>query len=76
MKEFKDKITEEEIKELPLHHFEGEILVVNDEDGLDEVCEELAKQRFLGFDTETRPSFKKGRKNGVLADSKHLKQWS
>lgn len=54
------RITKEEINELPLGQFEGEILLVNSKDQIKEVADELSRHQLLGFDTETRPSFRKG----------------
>ena len=59
-KEFQKSITPDEIKELPVAGFEGKIVVVDTLDGLHRACEALAKEKIIGFDTETRPSFKAG----------------
>jgi ribonuclease D len=40
--------------------FSGEIKVIDTQEELSEVLHELDKHEFLGFDTETKPSFKKG----------------
>ena len=56
--------TKEEINELPLRHYEGEIKVVNSEEDLEEALEGMSASSLLGFDTETRPVFKKGKKPG------------
>lgn len=60
MREFQKSITPDEIKELPIAAFEGKIVVVDTLDGLNRACEELSAQNIIGFDTETRPSFKAG----------------
>ncbi len=54
------KITKEQINELPLGQFEGEIILVDSEEQIEEAAMELSKYKLLGFDTETRPSFRKG----------------
>lgn len=59
------KISKQEVNELPLAQFEGEIFLVTDEDDVDEIAEFLSKQSLIGFDTETKPTFKKGQKNEV-----------
>jgi len=59
----KNTITNEALNELPLHHYVGEIVVVEDNDGISKVIEEINGEKVLGFDTETRPSFKKGKTN-------------
>jgi len=53
-------ITAEEINKLPLKGFEGEIITIDDARDLNEAIEYLSKQEIIGFDTETRPAFKKG----------------
>jgi ribonuclease D len=58
-------ITKEEISELPLSQFDGEILVVDRPEDVKEVARELSSEKVLGFDTETKPSFKKGKVNQV-----------
>ena len=58
-------ISKEELRDLPMEAFEGEIIIVDFEDDLKKVLPYLKKQRVLGFDTETRPTFKKGQKNEV-----------
>jgi ribonuclease D len=62
---FKDKITREEIALLPRKKFEGEIFYINTPEFFREVLNELDGQAILGFDTETRPAFKKGTVNEV-----------
>ncbi len=59
------QITKEEINELPLGQFEGEIYLVNKVDEVEEVVEFLETQSILGFDTETKPAFRKGVINPV-----------
>ncbi len=58
-------ITKEQLSELPLKHFEGNIDVVEDEQVVEEVITELEKCSVVGFDTETKPSFQKGKINQV-----------
>ncbi|WP_372776026.1 3'-5' exonuclease [Mangrovibacterium sp.] len=62
---FQESITKEELDDLPSKSFEGEILVVNRHEQLEEVVEYLRKAEVLGFDTETKPSFKRGQINKV-----------
>ncbi len=54
------KMTGEEIGRLPLRRFEGPIHVVDCEEEMDEALRVLRRERILGFDTESRPSFRKG----------------
>jgi len=58
-------ITKEELEELPLVKFTGEIVVVEDPEHFRIVAEELKNEKIIGFDTETKPSFKKGTRNEV-----------
>jgi ribonuclease D len=62
---FQENITGEQIKELDLKWFEGEIVVVDTFKVFRKIMPQLMNSEILGFDTETRPSFKKGRKNKV-----------
>jgi ribonuclease D len=57
---FKTTITKEEVNEMPLSIFEGEIVVVNDTKSLKKAISDLKKHTILGFDTETKPSFARG----------------
>jgi len=62
---FKESITKEELTDLPLRWFEGEIVVVDTKEKLQFAMEFLSQQMIIGFDTETKPSFKKGVINRV-----------
>lgn len=63
--EIKKSISKEELSELELGHFEGDIHIIDSPDQLPGAIDYLKKQAVLGFDTETRPSFKKGQVNKV-----------
>ena len=62
---FMPSITADEIKALPLSSFNGEIIVVDDPDSVPDAVDMLKDYDILGFDTETKPAFKKGVINGV-----------
>ena len=62
---FQESITKEELEELPLTAFEGEIVVVENSQTLHEAVAYLSQSEVLGFDTETKPSFKRGQINRV-----------
>jgi len=62
---FQKSITKEEINDLPLEAFEGEIVIIDSNEGLEEAVEYLKQFPVLGFDTETKPSFTKGNVNPV-----------
>ncbi len=58
-------ISSDEIKSLPLSAFAGEIVVVDDPETVPRAVKMLESYDLLGFDTETKPAFKKGVVNGV-----------
>ena len=53
-------ISPDEIQQLPMQTFTGEIVLVNTNDKLRTILPLLKSASVLGFDTETRPSFKRG----------------
>lgn len=57
---FAEHITNEEVAELPVCRFGGRIVVIDSEEGVQQACAELMAADAIGFDTETRPSFKAG----------------
>ena len=59
------RISKEEINELPLGQFEGEIFLIDQMEDVEEAAEFLAKQNIIGFDTETKPAFRRGVVNSV-----------
>lgn len=62
---YKENITVEELAEHELSWFKGEIVLVDNLKTFYEVFPRLLVSDLLGFDTETRPTFKKGKKNSV-----------
>jgi ribonuclease D len=56
----KINITPEEINSLPLKTFDGKTSVISEPEKLPKIISEISKHEVVGFDTETRPSFKKG----------------
>ena len=58
-------ITHEELTELPLGAFEGEVELVDDARHLTKAFEEINRHRMVGFDTETKPVFVRGHQNKV-----------
>lgn len=64
-KEFKKSITDDELLELPHSFFEGKIHLIEKVEELTDAVNYLKKQPILGFDTETRPTFKKGQSHQV-----------
>ncbi len=58
--DFKPEITKEELSQLKNVSFPGTIYVIDSKKNMDKICNLLKKSNILGFDTETRPAFKKG----------------
>jgi ribonuclease D len=58
-------VEDEYIKSLPAGSFSGPIFVIDHYGNLDEIRDALNSSSVLGFDTETKPSFKKGRYHQV-----------
>lgn len=56
----KRKISKAEINELPLIAWEGEIRILETVEAMETAVAKLTGETHLGFDTETRPTFKKG----------------
>jgi len=57
---FPADISKEEVNQLPLRGYQGKITVVDTMDALHQVVRVIEKHSFVGFDTETKPAFKKG----------------
>ncbi len=58
-------ISKEQIAELPFETFDGEIIVIDRIEDVDNAVNHLLQYNELGFDTETKPAFKKGQFNKV-----------
>lgn len=58
-------ISGEELKNYELSSFKGEIVVVDNRRTFNKVLPRLFHERILGFDTESRPSFRRGTKNRI-----------
>lgn len=58
-------INKEVLAELTAAEFKGEICVVETIEELANAIKELRKEKILGFDTETRPTFRKGQQYNV-----------
>jgi len=57
---FQPTITKEELKMLPKKSFEGRIIVIDSFPSFNKYIPVIKKEKLWGFDTETRPAFKKG----------------
>lgn len=62
---FLQSITKEEIEKLPVQQFNGHIEIIDHLHQVDHMLSIIENETLLGFDTETKPSFKKGRYNKV-----------
>jgi len=58
-------ITDEELRLLPIDQFNGPVVVIDSVEHGKAAVNQLITQPVLGFDTETKPSFKKGEINKV-----------
>ena len=56
----KTNISQDELNLLPLRAYSGKVQVVTDAKHFPKITAEIRKHKVVGFDTETRPSFKKG----------------
>ncbi len=54
------KISNEDTAKLPAINFKGRIVIVDKEGDIEAACQDLSQYSVIGFDTETRPSFKAG----------------
>jgi ribonuclease D len=57
---FDRRMSKDEINTCPIKRWTGPISVVRDRDQLTAAMHKLSGQTLLGFDTETRPAYKKG----------------
>ena len=57
---YQSTIDNESVALLPAARFEGHIVVVDSEEAVEMACRDLQRYDMLGFDTETRPSFRAG----------------
>lgn len=62
---FRENITKEALADLPLNMFKGKIIIVEEYSELLEAVDYLSSFSVIGFDTETKPSFKRGQINQV-----------
>lgn len=63
--DFKISITKEQISTMPIAIFQGDITLVETPDDVRKAIIELEREKIVGFDTETKPSFRKGHANKV-----------
>ena len=62
---WKTSITKIELAELPAETYSGKITIVESEEAAENAAEVLSKTGLIGFDTETKPSFRRGERHSV-----------
>jgi len=58
--DFSRTISREAINELPIRRYEGAVRLVSTREEMEHAAADFAQERVVGFDTETRPSFRAG----------------
>lgn len=75
MTELKLSITKDEINQLPRYEYQGTIVLIDSQEQAQDAVTKLQSEKILGFDTETKASFKKGEAYDIsllqLATSTH-----
>src|SRR5438477_2330732 len=56
--EIRRAISREEMADLPISRYEGDVYLVRTTEDFERALEDFRREPFVGFDTETRPSFK------------------
>lgn len=59
------KITKEQLADLPHVEYPGTISVIDTPEGAVRAMDDIVRHKVVGFDTETKPSFRKGQLNKV-----------
>jgi ribonuclease D len=62
---FEKSITKDRINELPLYKYEGKVVIAGTDKQIDKAVFEIEEHDLVGFDTESKPAFKKGQFNHV-----------
>jgi len=55
-----NRLSRDYVNSLPIIRFEGEVKVINDVSSASKIIKKLSREKMLGFDTESKPSFKPG----------------
>ena len=63
LEELRRKPTAEEINAMPLLRYDGDVRVIRHPRNFRAALPDLLNSQIIGFDTETRPTFKKGKTN-------------
>ena len=61
--ELKKRIDKQDLKDYPVQRFEGEVHVFEKASDINGACDYLSQFKYLGFDTESKPTFVKGKTN-------------
>ena len=56
----KERISTEEVNALPMRAYEGKIVLIDSLEDVESAVKEIDQYNVVGFDTESRPAFKKG----------------
>jgi ribonuclease D len=62
---YPEQITDEELGKYSYRNFEGKIMLIDTIEKCRQALSEISNERLFGFDTETKPSFRKGQKHKV-----------
>ena len=65
LEEIEISIPKDVLASLPAENYNGKAIVVSSEKNVRKALEHLRKADIIGFDTETKPNFKKGQQNKV-----------
>lgn len=57
---FRQEISSEELANLPIRRYEGDVFVLSAPDEIERALADIGGESVVGFDTETRPSFRRG----------------
>jgi ribonuclease D len=58
--EYLRQISRDEMNALPIRRYEGEVCLVESAEQLARAADDILREAAVGFDTETRPAFRKG----------------
>jgi ribonuclease D len=56
----RERISSEEVNALPIRAYEGKIVLIDSKEDVTQAVTKIEKYSVVGFDTESRPAFKKG----------------
>jgi ribonuclease D len=55
-----NRLSSDYINTLPILKFEGKVVIVDSKEQEEKIVKLLGKEKYVGFDTESKPAFKKG----------------